>query len=50
MKAKGVGNKPAPYLLVFTLFLGAVYLSAIFRTGYFADRKAVNLWQKAKAV
>ena len=50
MKAKGVGNKPAPYLLVFTLFLGAVICLQYFAQGIFADRKAVNLWQKAKAV
>lgn len=48
MKAKGVGNKPAPYLLVFTLFLGAVYLSAIFRTGYFCRQEAQWIYGKSK--
>ena len=48
MKAKGVGNKPAPYLLVFTLFLGAVYLSAIFRTGYFCRQEGSEFMAKSK--
>ena len=48
MKAKGVGNKPAPYLLVFTLFLGAVYLSAIFRTGYFCRQEGREFMAKSK--
>ena len=48
MKAKGVGNKPAPYLLVFTLFLGAVYLSAIFRTEYFCRQEGSEFMAKSK--
>ena len=48
MKAEGVGNKPAPYLLVFTLFLGAVYLSAIFRTGYFCRQEGSEFMAKSK--
>ena len=48
MKAKGVGNKPAPYLLVFTLFLGAVYLSAIFRTEYFRRQEGSEFMAKSK--
>lgn len=48
MKAKGVGNKPAPYLLVFTLFLGAVYLSAIFRTGHFCRQEGSEFMAKSK--
>lgn len=48
MKAKGVGNKPAPYLLVFALFLGAVYLSAIFRTGYFCRQEGSEFMAKSK--
>ena len=48
MKAKGVGNKPAPYLLVFTLLLGAVYLSAIFRTEYFCRQEGSEFMAKSK--